>query len=121
MNPTTPITADYINQKRMEVFTRFTLALTPTKMEIPQLQLFHQDITKRQAELVSIHAATQKDISKYFLTFQPLTFNPATFADLRLYGGPRIAINHGKLYIGTIVDGKRHGKGLIISKKGKIY
>jgi hypothetical protein len=47
--------------------------------------------------------------------------NPATFADLRLYGGPRIALNNGKLYIGTIVDGKRHGKGLIISQKGKIY
>ena len=25
--------------------------------------------------------------------------NPATFADLRLYGGPRIALNNGKLYI----------------------
>jgi hypothetical protein len=47
--------------------------------------------------------------------------NPATFADMKLFGGPKIAINRNKLYIGTIVDGKRHGKGLIISQKGKIY
>lgn len=55
------------------------------------------------------------------MSFTPLECNIATFADLKLYGGPKIAINQNKLYIGTIVDGKRHGKGVIVSQKGKIY
>lgn len=53
--------------------------------------------------------------------FQPLSCNQANFHDLKLFGGPKIAINQNKLYVGSIVDGKRHGKGVIISQKGKIY
>lgn len=115
------ITNDFINQRREAIFTKCTSIMDPIKMDTSQLQSLHADITKRQAEYLRLHSASQRDISKYFLTFQPLSFNPASFGDLRLYGGARIAINHGKLYIGTIVDGKRHGKGVIISQKGKIY
>lgn len=32
-----------------------------------------------------------------------------------------MAFNNGKVYIGTIIEGKRHGKGLIACAKGKIY
>ncbi len=71
--------------------------------------------------MVKLTSQTQKEISKYFLHFQTLSCNQATFHDLKLFGGPKIAINQNKLYVGSIVDGKRHGKGVIISQKGKIY
>ena len=32
-----------------------------------------------------------------------------------------MAFNNGKIYVGTIVDGKRHGKGVIFCAKGKVY
>ena len=32
-----------------------------------------------------------------------------------------MAFNNGKMYVGTIVDAKRHGKGVISCAKGKIY
>ena len=80
-----------------------------------------REISRRQGDLIKLVTANHKEISKYFMTFMPLKCNIATFADLKLFGGPKIAINNNKLYIGTIVEGKRHGKGLIISQKGKIY
>jgi hypothetical protein len=55
------------------------------------------------------------------MKFEPLFFNPATFKDLSVYGGPKIAFNHNRMYVGTIVDGKRHGKGVIACPQGKIY
>jgi hypothetical protein len=79
------------------------------------------EIASRQSDLVKLTTLSQKEISKYFINFEPMKCNPATFLDLKLFGGPRIAINHNKLYIGTIFDGKRHGKGVIISQKGRIY
>jgi hypothetical protein len=45
----------------------------------------------------------------------------AEFGDGKKFGGPKMAFNQGKIYIGTIVDGKRHGQGVIVSPKGKIY
>jgi hypothetical protein len=50
-----------------------------------------------------------------------MEFNPANFKDIHLFGGPKMAFNNGKVYIGTIIEGKRHGKGLIACTKGKIY
>ena len=55
------------------------------------------------------------------MKFEPLSFNPATFKDLSNYGGPKIAFNNNRMYVGTIVDGKRHGKGVISCPQGKIY
>ena len=37
------------------------------------------------------------------------------------FGGPKIAFNHGKMYVGTIVEGQRHGKGVIVGLTGKVY
>ena len=62
-----------------------------------------------------------KFISKYFTKFKLLTFNPASFSDLSHFGGIRMAFNNGKVYVGTIVDAKRHGKGVLFCSKGKIY
>lgn len=121
MNLESTISNDYINRRKQEILNKFNAAFQTAKMESSQLQSLHSEMGKRQNELLKLTSATQREISKYFLTFQPLSCNPATFADLRLYGGPRIALNNGKLYIGTIVDGKRHGKGVIISQRGKIY
>ena len=37
------------------------------------------------------------------------------------YGGIKMAFNNGKAYVGTIVDAKRHGKGVIFCSQGKVY
>ena len=37
------------------------------------------------------------------------------------YGGIKMAFNNGKVYVGTIVDSKRHGKGVIFCSQGKVY
>jgi hypothetical protein len=81
----------------------------------------HEEVGNRQKELIKMAAAEQRAISKYFMTYHPLKCNPVAFKDLSLFGGPKIAFNNGKIYIGTIVDGKRHGKGVIACARGKIY
>jgi hypothetical protein len=81
----------------------------------------HQDVVTRQKELIKISTSDPRTISKYFQTFRPLEFNPTNFKDILLFGGPKMAFNNGKVYIGSIIDGKRHGKGLVACSKGKIY
>jgi hypothetical protein len=81
----------------------------------------HEDIVRRQQELKGVVQADPKAISSYFMKYQPLSFNQAHFRDLAALGGPKIAFNNGKMYIGTILEGKRHGKGVIACAKGKIY
>ena len=54
------------------------------------------------------------------MTFAPMKCNPAPFSDLQKFGGAKIAINNNRLYIGTIVDGKRHGKGLYNIRNSKL-
>lgn len=81
----------------------------------------HKEVVQRQTDLIGICQAEPKIISKYFFKFKPLSFNLATFGDLDRFGGAKMAFNNGKVYIGTIVNGKRHGKGVITCAKGKIY
>lgn len=55
------------------------------------------------------------------MTYQPLSFSTVTFKDMVKFGGPKMAFNQGKVYIGTIVESKRHGIGVLVCPKGKIY
>jgi hypothetical protein len=81
----------------------------------------HAEVVARQTDLIGICQCEPNIISKYFLKYKPLSFSLVNFKDLANFGGPKMAFNNGKMYIGSIVEGKRHGKGVIACAKGKIY
>ena len=72
-------------------------------------------------DFMKLANGTQKELSIYFAKYKPLTCNPVSFGDVAILGGVRTAKNNGKIYVGTIVQGKRHGKGVVFGLKGKIY
>jgi len=55
------------------------------------------------------------------MNYAPLSSKIVELRDKHLIGGFKIAWNSNKLYVGHIVSGKRHGKGVLIGQKGRIY